>query len=55
VEGCKLSQFGHGIQQKKIRSLSQVEGYEGQFTFFKKCPNGPKKLFLTNKYGDKKQ
>jgi hypothetical protein len=30
---------------KTIRSLHQVEGYEGQFTFLKKCPYNPKNSF----------
>ncbi len=34
MEGCKLRHFGNGIQQEKIRSVSQVEGSWGSFTFF---------------------
>ncbi len=49
MEGCKLRNFGHGIQQKKIRPLSQVEGKEGQVTFFQKWLYDPKKKF-SDKY-----
>jgi hypothetical protein len=48
VEGCKLRHFGHGIQQNKIRPLSQVEDKEGQFTSVKNDHMTPKNIFLKN-------
>jgi hypothetical protein len=54
VEGCKQRHFGHGIPQKKIGPLSQVEGKEGQFTFFKNCPYDPKKINDKYQYGYQK-
>jgi hypothetical protein len=35
--------------KEKIRPLSQLEGQEGQFTFFKNCPYDPKFFFFSKK------